>query len=79
MPSSPELNSSAIARTGSIFYRIHHCLLIGIGAIHLRSRERGRYPLQIQVNQWLEEWFIMMCKTCGKKWFKAIYPINSLI
>ena len=33
----------------------------------------------MQINQWLEERLVRVCKTCGKKWFKAIYLINSLI
>jgi hypothetical protein len=64
---------------GSIFYRIHHCLRTVSGAIHLRTRERGRCYPRMQRNQCLEEWFILMCKTCGKKRFRAIYLFNSLI
>jgi hypothetical protein len=68
-----------IAMLGSTFYRIDHRFRMRSGAIDLRSKERGRYYPQMQINQWLEERFILVCKTCGKKSFKAIYLINSLI
>jgi hypothetical protein len=79
MPSSPELNSPVIAMLGSIFYRIDHCLRMMSGTISLIPRERERCYPQMQINQWLEERLVLVCKTCGKKWFKAIYLINSLI
>ena len=79
MPSSPELNSPVSAMLGSTFYRIDHCLRMTSGTISLIPRERGRYYPQMQVNQWLEERLVLVCITCGKKWFEAIYLINSLI
>jgi len=64
---------------GSIFYRFHHCLHVLSEGIGLRSRERGRLYPQMQKNQCSEGRPLLMCKTCGKKGFRAEYPFNSLI
>jgi hypothetical protein len=48
-------------------------------AIDLESMGRRQSPPVMQKNQGLGEGPIIMCKSCGKRCFEMMYPLNSLI
>jgi len=75
---SPWLDCTVIAKARLIFYRFYLHHLVGGPANDLGSKERGRYDHQRQKIQCLDECPFSMCKSCGKKCIKGIYPFKSL-
>jgi hypothetical protein len=75
----PVMNLPVLAGWDSFFYRFRQGLRMMSGAISIGPRETGWYRPLMQRNQCLEEWILIMFKSCGKKSFTITYPFNSLI
>jgi hypothetical protein len=76
---SPAMTLTRVAGWDSFFCRFRLGLRMISGAIDTRSRETGWYNPLMQRNQRLEEWLLVMCKSCGKKCLSIMYPINFFI